>query len=208
VSVTATGAEKGRVSFRSVPAFAFALDVPIDVSGKGKVNLDIGYGGAYYAFLPAATFGLDVRSSPTAELVAAATAVTKAVQAQVKLHHPDDSDLAFLYGTILTDGGDGSQSPTANICVFAAAEVDRSPTGSGVTARLALMAARNQVADGETRQFESVTGSLFAGRVVAHLKAGDFPAIRAEVSGHAYYTGSAIFTVEANDPLAGGFLLR
>jgi trans-L-3-hydroxyproline dehydratase len=124
------------------------------------------------------------------------------------LHHPDDPDLAFLYGTILTDGGDGDTRPTANICVFAAAEVDRSPTGSGVTARLALMAARNQIADGEMRQFESVTGSLFTGRVAAHLMAGDFPAIRADVSGRAYYTGSAVFTVEAGDPLAGGFLLR
>nr|WP_298688182.1 proline racemase family protein [uncultured Dongia sp.] len=208
VNVTATGPEKGRVSFVSVPAFAFALDVTVDVPGKGKVKLDIGYGGAYYAFLPAGTFGLDVRRSLTAELVAAASAVTKAVQAQIQLHHPDDPDLAFLYGTILTDGGDGATKPTANICVFAADEVDRSPTGSGVTARLALMAARREVADDEWRQFESVTGSIFQGRVAAHQKAGTFDAIRAEVAGRAYYTGSASFTVEADDPLAGGFLLR
>lgn len=208
VHVVASGPDKGRVSFRSVPAFAFALDAVVDVPNKGKVTLDIGYGGAFYAFLPASTFGLDVRRSPTADLVSAATAVTKAVQAQVTLHHPDDPDLAFLYGTILTDGGEGKEGPTANICVFAAAEVDRSPTGSGVTARLALMAARGQVADGEGRQFESVTGSIFEGRVAAHLQAGDFPAIRAEVAGRAYYTGRASFTVETDDPLAGGFLLR
>lgn len=208
VHVAAAGPEKGRVSFRSVPAFAFALDVAVDVPGKGTVTLDIGYGGAFYAFLPADIFGLDVRRSPTADLVAAATAVTKAVQAQVQLHHPDDPDLAFLYGTILTDGGDGKGMPTANICVFAAAEVDRSPTGSGVTARLALMAARGQVADGDERQFESVTGSIFTGQIAARLQAGNFPAIRAEVAGRAYYTGRASFTVEAGDPLAGGFLLR
>lgn len=208
VKVSTAAPEKGRVSFVSVPAFAFALDVTVDLPGKGKITLDIGYGGAYYAFLPASLFGLDVRSSPTAELVAAASAVTKAVQAQVTLHHPDDADLAFLYGTILTDGGDGAARPTANICVFAADEVDRSPTGSGVTARLALMAARGQVADHEWRRFESVTGAIFEGRIAARLRAGDFPAIRAEVAGRAYYTGRATFTVEPEDPLAGGFLLR
>jgi trans-L-3-hydroxyproline dehydratase len=208
VSVTAAGPEKGRVSFVSVPAFAFALDRVVDVPGKGQIRLDIGYGGAFYAFLPAATFGLDVRRSRTKDLVEAASAVTQAVKAQVPLSHPDDADLAFLYGTILTDGGDGAAAPTANICVFAADEVDRSPTGSGVTARLALMAARGSVGAGEWRRFESVTGSIFEGRVAATLTAGTFPAIRAEVAGRAYYTGSAVFTVEPDDPLAGGFLLR
>jgi trans-L-3-hydroxyproline dehydratase len=198
----------GRARFVSVPAFAFALDRELDLPGKGRIRLDIGYGGAFYAFLPADTFGLDVRRSRTKDLVAAASAVTEAVKAQVKLHHPDDADLAFLYGTILTDGGDGAAAPSANVCVFAAEEVDRSPTGSGVTARLALLAARKQVAMGEWRRFESVTGSIFDGRVAAELKTGEFAAIRAEVAGRAYYSGQSVFTVEPEDPLAAGFLLR
>ncbi len=200
--------QDGRARFVSVPAFAFALDREIDVPGKGRIKLDIGYGGAFYAFLPAAAFGLDVRRSRTKDLVAAASAVTEAVKAQVTLHHPDDADLAFLYGTILTDGGDGAANPSANVCVFAAEEVDRSPTGSGVAARLALLAARKQVASGEWRRFESVTGSIFDGRVAAELRAGAFAAIRAEVAGRAYYTGQSVFTVEPGDPLAAGFLLR
>ena len=218
VRVAATGAERGRVSFLSVPAFAFARDRRIGIPGHGEVTLDIGYGGAYYAILPAAAFGLDVRHAPRAALVAAASAVTQAARAQIPLHHPDDSDLAFLYGTILTDGGDGADppdgaGPSANICVFATNEVDRSPTGSGVTARLALMAARgwiksDEIKSGAWRHFESITGSIFAGRVAARLTAGDFPAIRAEISGRAYYTGRASFTLEADDPLAAGFLLR
>ncbi|MBI2255951.1 MAG: proline racemase family protein [Proteobacteria bacterium] len=198
----------GSSRFLSVPAFAFALDREIDVPGKGRIKLDIGYGGAFYAFLPASQFGLDVRRSRTKDLVAAASAVTEAVKAQVKLAHPDDADLAFLYGTILTDGGDGRTAPSANICVFAAEEVDRSPTGSGVTARLALLAARKQVAMGEWRRFESVTGSIFEGRVAAELETGPFAAIRAEVAGRAYYSGQSVFTVEPDDPLAAGFLLR
>jgi len=177
------------------------------VPGHGRVTLDIGYGGAFYAILPAARFGLDVRSSRSRDLVAAASAVTQAVKEAVTLDHPDDRDLAFLYGTILTDGGDGRAEPSANVCVFAAEEVDRSPTGSGVTARLALMAARGMVAGHEWHQFESITGAIFEGRVAAREQAGHFAAIRAEVAGRAYYTGSAGFTSEADDPLKDGFLL-
>ena len=208
MTVIGDGPYRGRVSFVSVPAFAFALDQSVEVPGHGRVTLDIGYGGAFYAILPAATFDLDVRTSRTRDLVAAASAVTEAVKAQLALDHPDDADLAFLYGTILTDGGDGRHTPSANVCVFAAEEVDRSPTGSGVTARLALMAARGDVADGDWRQFESVTGAVFDGRVAQHLKTGRFDAIRAEVAGHAYYTGQSVFTVEADDPLRDGFLLK
>ena len=215
VKVSLEDGTPGLVSFTSVPAFAFALDVDVDVPGLGKVTLDIGYGGAYYAFLPAVRFGLDVRTSPTRDLVDAADRITKAVQQQVKLDHPDSPDLAFLYGTILTDGrtgvtpkgatGDGA---SANICVFAEREVDRSPTGSGVTARIALAVARDPTLGTADFTFESITGSRFTGRVAETTQAGRFAAIRAEVAGRAYYTGKSLFTLEPDDPLAGGFLLK
>lgn len=210
VRVACANGKPGRVSFVSVPAFAFALDCAVEVAGLGRIKVDIGYGGAFYAFLSADAFGLDVRRSRTRDLVEAADRVTAAVKAQVKLEHPDDPDLAFLYGTILTDGGEGrdDSTPSANICVFAASEVDRSPTGSGVTARIALMAARGGVKAGEIRHFESVTGSRFTGHAVETLRAGRFDTVRVEVSGQAYYTGTSVFTVEPEDPLAGGFLLK
>jgi trans-L-3-hydroxyproline dehydratase len=210
VTVSVDGQGKaGDVSFLSVPAFAFALDLEIEVPGIGRVPVDIGYGGAFYAFLPARAFGLDVRGSPIRDLVAAAHAVTQAVKAGVTLEHPDSLELAFLYGTILTDGETGAdpQRPSANVCVFAEREVDRSPTGSGVTARLALLAARGGIADGQTCRFRSVTGTEFEGRVVERLRAGRFAAIRAEVSGRSHYTGRSVFTLEGDDPLAPGFLL-
>jgi proline racemase len=202
-------ADDGAVKFTSVPAFAFALDATIEVPGLGPQKIDIGYGGAFYAFLPAARFGLDVRTSPTRDLVDAADAVTKATQAQIKLDHPDDADLAFLYGTILTDGKDAfGPEPTANICVFAEREVDRSPTGSGVTARIALQLARGQIALGQERRFESVTGALFTGKALRTTKAGRFDGVIVEVGGKAHYTGSARFTLEEGDEIGKGFLLR
>jgi len=198
----------GAVRFESVPAFAFALDASVEVPGWGRVELDIGYGGAFYALVPASRFGLDVRRSRTRDLVDAAAAVTEAARAQTALDHPDDADLAFLYGTILTDGGDGRATPSANVCVFAEREVDRSPTGSGVTARLAVQVARGQTGLGEERRFESLTGAVFTGQALRHAKAGRFEAVTVEVGGRAYYTGGGRFTVEADDPLGGGFLLR
>lgn len=199
----------GAVRFESVPAFAFALDQEVAVDGHdGAVRLDVGYGGAFYALLDAAVFGLDVRHSPTRALVDAADAVTRAVKAHLPLRHPDDADLAFLYGTILTDGGDGAAAPSANICVFADRQVDRSATGSGVTARIACLRARDGLALGETRRFESVTGDVFTGRALSDRRVGAFEAVTVEVAGRAYYSGRARFTVEADDPLKDGFLLR
>ncbi|XP_029454055.1 trans-L-3-hydroxyproline dehydratase-like [Rhinatrema bivittatum] len=200
----------GRARFLSVPAFAFATDVAVDVPGFGKTIVDIGYGGAFYAFVSADSFGLDVSSSKTRELVDAASAVTKAVSAQVKLHHPDSEDLAFLYGTILTDGKDAySEEPTANICVFADAQVDRSPTGSGVTARIALQYHKGLIQLNQTRTFKSgTTDSLFTGKAVKETTCGDFKAVIVEVAGHAYYTGTSYFVVENEDALKNGFLLK
>jgi trans-L-3-hydroxyproline dehydratase len=159
--------------------------------------------------VPADQFGLDVRTSRTRDLVDAADAVSEAVKDQVPLHHPDDPDLAFLYGTILTDGDEAwSDQPTANICVFAASQVDRSPTGSGVTARIALQHRRKLIGLDQPRAFESVTGALFTGQAVAETRCGDVPAVTVSVTGEAFYTGENTFTWEESDEIGQGFLLR
>lgn len=207
--VTVENGKAGRVRFDSVPSFAFALDKLVETSEYGPVSVDIAYGGAFYAVVPADQFGLDVRTSRTRDLVDAADAVSDAVKDQVPLDHPDDPDLAFLYGTILTDGADAwSETPTANICVFADAQVDRSPTGSGVTARIALMHRRKQIGLGRPRTFASVTGALFTGQAVAETRRGDFPAVTVSVTGEAFYTGESSFTWEDGDTIGQGFLLK
>ena len=199
----------GTVYFESVPCFAFALDRQVEVPGYGALAVDVGYGGAFYAVLPAQAVGLDVRASTVRALADAADAVTLAVKEQVPVEHPDDPDLGFLYGTILTDGADAySDEPTANVCVFADRQVDRSPTGSGVSARVALMRARGQIAMDQARRFESVTGSIFIGHAKSETKVGAHDAVTVEVGGRAHYCGTARFTVEPDDMLAGGFLLR
>jgi len=207
--VEVRGGRAGAVRFESVPAFAFALDHPVEVPGFGTLAVDVGYGGAFYAILPAASVGLDIRRSPVRDLTDAADRVTRAVREAVPLAHPDEPDLAFLYGTILTDGADRFETTaTANLCVFADREVDRSPTGSGVTARIAVQHAKGLIAVGQEREFASVTGAVFTGRAIAHVRAGPYQAVTVEVGGRAHYTGRAVYTVESDDPLADGFLLR
>ncbi|XP_010776014.1 trans-L-3-hydroxyproline dehydratase isoform X2 [Notothenia coriiceps] len=188
----------------------FSTDVTVSLEKFGDVTVDISYGGAFYAFVDAKRFGLDVTTSRTRDLVDAATAVTNAVKSQVKLHHPTSDDLAFLYGTILTDGKDDySSDPTANMCVFAEAQVDRSPTGSGVTARVALQYHRGLIQLNQTRTFQSgATGSQFTGRAVEETKCGEFKAVVVEVSGRAFYTGVSRFVQEPEDKLTHGFLLK
>lgn len=208
-SVEVNGGKPGAVSFQSVPAFLYKDECSLDVPGYNTVICRIGYGGAFYALADASQFGLEFARAPLRDFVDAACALTSAVNRSVTIIHPDHEDLGFLYGSILTDGLDGSAGrPSRNICVFADAQVDRSPTGSGVTARLAVMHARGEVAVGEERLFESITGSRFSGTVIGPASAGALPAVRVRVSGRAHYCGRTEFIVEDDDPLGGGFLVR
>lgn len=204
----AAGVKTGAVSFRSVPSFVFAREVVVDTREWGPLQLDIAYGGAFYAVLPADSIGLDVHATPARLLSEAGAAISEATAGQVRLSHPLDDDLAFLYGTIFTDGSDRhAEAPTRNVCVFAGRQVDRSPTGSGISARLALQWTRGEIVLGQARAFESITAARFMGAAVEETRIGPYRAIVAEISGTAHYSGESRFTLEADDPLGDGFRL-
>ncbi|CAM1154426.1 L3HYPDH (predicted) [Pycnogonum litorale] len=205
------GKKSGNVKFHSVGAFAYAIDYKLEVEGHGQVLVDIGYGGTFYAVLPASRLGLDVRKSRISELVEGADLITETAKKRLKLSHPHSSDLAFLYGTILTDGrvGNDPDLPSANVCIYADSAVDRSPTGSGVTTRTALEYKRGNVDVGETCTYEGLAKSKFATTVVSECVCGDrTDCVIVEVSGRAYYSGQSTFTVEEDDPVSPGFLIR
>ena len=201
--------EDGRVvstAFDSVPAFLSHRDVEVQVEGLGTLGLDISYGGAFYAILPSSTLSLDFFRTPIADLVRAATAITDAVRASVSITHPEAADLSFLYGTILTDDAPVS-APTYNLCVFAEGQIDRSPTGSGVTARMARDHARGLIADGQERTFYGPTGIPFQASVTATVNGPAPGAVTVRVSGTSAFSGRSTFLIEAADPLAHGFVL-
>jgi proline racemase len=206
--VVARVAADGGVRFESVPAFAYALDRIAPTPTWGPVSVDIAYGGAFYAVLAADSIGLDLRSSPMRAITDAGEEITGAAAAAIPLDHPGEPDLAFLYGTILTDGGTGAGAASRNICVFAGRQIDRSPTGSGVTARMALQIVRREARLGEEHRFESCTGSIFSGRALRGASpVGPRKTVIVEVGGKAHITGEARFRFDADDPLREGFSL-
>jgi len=176
----------------------------VTVAGFGRVTLDVAYGGAFYAVLPASRLGLDLRETPTDDLVRAARRVTAAGRHALTVRHPAEPDLGFLYGTILTDDvPPDSDAPTFNLCVFGGGQVDRSPTGSGATARMALDHARGLIGPGRTRRFVGLSGVGFDAEIVHVEEAGAV----VRVAGESHPAGEATLVCETGDPLADGLAL-
>ena len=207
------------VRFENVPSFAAALGVPLDVPGFGRVLIDVGYGGAFYALISAAALGLEMRAENAAQIAAAGRAITDAGRDALRaggaladalgVKHPESDDLSFLYGTIIDGPPEDPAHHSRNLCLFAEGEVDRSPTGSGVSARLAVLHARGLVATGEEIAIESILGreSVFVGRVARTEQWAGRNAVIPEVRGSAHMTGSARFVLDADDPIGRGFLI-
>ncbi|HJS28547.1 MAG TPA: proline racemase family protein [Anaerolineales bacterium] len=195
------------VAFRNVPSFVLALDQEVHVPGIGLVHYDLSFGGAFYAYVRAEELGLAVSPADYHRLIEAGVAIKKAVEAARPVAHPFEPDLSFLYGTIFIGppGGEGVHS--RNVCVFAEGEVDRSPTGTGVSGRLAIHFARGEIAIGEAIVVESIIGSRFRGRVVERVDFGPYQAVIPEVEGSAYVTGRHEFLIDPSDPLRDGFFL-
>ncbi len=202
-------AQEGRVlesSFLSVPAFASHFDAHAFVAPYGDLNFDIAYGGAFYVILPSSQLGLPFWSTPLENLVDAGVRITDGVRRQVPLTHPDAADLGFLYGTILTDDAAAAQlEPTYNLCIFAEGQIDRSPTGSGATARMALDYARGRIPSGRARLFHGVSGVPFRAHVEEASGDGLAARVRVLVAGASHVMGEATLILEAGDPLPNGF---
>jgi proline racemase len=197
------------VAFDSVAAFAAALDTPVDLPGTGRILCDIGYGGAFYAILPATRLGLDLRASPVEQLRAGALAVMHVIRAHGEVCHPTEPDLSFLYGVILTDDTPpASPRASRHFCVFGEGQIDRSATGSGVTARMAVDAARGLIAPGAARAFAGASGLPFQAELLAEEQLGPHRAWRVRVVGTAAFSGTATWIVEDTDALRDGFSIE
>jgi len=209
------GKRTGKVRFHSVCAFVFKRDLEIEVPGfgfGGKVKVDISYGGSFFAFIPAKDLGVDIRTSPIKVLQAAATAVSNAVRAKLTPQHPVNCDLSYLFGTILTCGDNcwrEEAPPAVNCTIFADAEIDRSPCGSGTSARVALHVAKGEMALGQKRVFEAAgTGSKFTAGAIKDAEYHGYKGVIVEVEGQSYYAGTSTYTYESHDPFKDGFLVK
>lgn len=196
------------VSFHNVPSFVSELDAVVDVPGLGRVRYDLAFGGGFYAYVNAEDVGVTCAPEDFRPLIEIGMAIKRAVMQSKKIIHPFEKDLGFLYGTIFVGPPVDEGSHSRNVCIFADGEVDRSPTGTGVSGRLAIHHARGEIQIGEVITIESIIGSKFTGRVIEEVAFGPHAAIIPEVRGEAHIVGRNELWIDPNDPLTNGFILR
>jgi len=205
---TLDGDRVKKVSFENVPSFAVTLDRSLEVPNVGEIRYDVAFGGAYYAFVEAKELGVTLMPSSFRTLIERGMAVKEAVMEACPMRHPYQDELSFLYGTIIVGPAQSEGADSRNVCVFADGQVDRSPTGTGVSARLALEYARGRLMKGEPFVVESLIGTRFTGRVVDTTRFGEYEAVIPQVEGSAWITGRSEFVIAPDDPIAEGFILR
>ncbi|GHD87128.1 proline racemase family protein [Streptomyces naganishii] len=214
-SVRTRGGLVEDVTFTNVAAYVHARAVEVATS-RGTVTVDIAFGGAMYAVLPAATVGARVRPRDVARLVGAAREIRDALNASRAAGHPGDARLSGIYGTMFTEevsppgphAGTGRLLHQRNVTVFADGAVDRSPCGSGTSARVALLAGSGELRPGDELRHESVVGSVFRARITRETTVHGRPAVITAVTGTAHAVGTCRFTVDPRDALLPGFVLR
>src|ERR1044071_5582540 len=195
-------------SFRNVPSFLYLCDQHVDVEGIGPVEFDVAYGGAFYTFVSAEAVGLELTPQHVDRVIDYGRRIKRAVMNQFTIQHPFEDELSFLYGTIFTGPAVNPANHSRNACVFAEGELDRSATGSGVSARAALHFAKGELELNERVTIESILGSTMSVRVVEATRFGPHDAIIPEVSGTASITGQNEFYFDPEDPFRAGFIFR
>lgn len=196
-------------SFECVPSFVVALDETIHVQGIGEIKYDLAYGGAFYAYVNSDALNLPLTIDNYGKIIEVGKKIKQSViHHSSKIIHPFEPDLSFLYGTIFIGGPISEGIDSRNVCVFADGEVDRSPTGSGVSGRMAIHHARNEIKLGEKMKIESIVGSVFSGSVIKTLQYGLYDAVIPQVEGSASVIGKNKLLIDPRDPFKNGFFLR
>ncbi|HLO27657.1 MAG TPA: proline racemase family protein [Anaerolineales bacterium] len=196
------------VSFHNVPSFVAASDEVVDVPGLGRIRYDLAFGGAFYAYVNAEDAGVTCSPNDFRPLIEKGMMIKHAVMQNRAIEHPFEKDLGFLYGTIFVGPPTQAGSHSQNVCIFAEGEVDRSPTGTGVSGRLAIHHQRGEIHKDEPIVIESIIGSKFTGKVVQETTFGPYPAVIPEIQGEAYLVGRNELWIDPNDPFKDGFILR
>lgn len=198
------------VRFHCVPSFTVALDQELEVPELGKVIYDLAYGGAFYAYVDLTKNNIDLKlyAEDYKKIIDYGMLIKNAVIKNKAINHPFEEDLSFLYGTIFSDKSKNPKTHLRNVCVFAEGEVDRSPTGSGVSGRIAIEYARKNIKLDQEMSIESITNSVFVCKAIQETKYGGYNAIIPEVKGTAHITGIHNFIIDPNDPMKDGFIFR
>jgi proline racemase len=201
------GGRPADATFRNVPAFSVLLDGAVEVDGLGRVPFDLAYGGHFYAMVPAAAAGLALAPAAAPRIIEVGERIRARIEAEVPLVHPEMSDARGLLYIQFFAPARRPDARLRNAVVVAPAGLDRSPCGTGTSARLANLHARGALGVGEPFGHESIIGTLFTGRIAGLTQVGGRPAIVPEITGRAWATGRATLTLDPRDPFPAGFLV-
>jgi proline racemase len=195
------------VAFRNVPAFRYAQGLDLATS-VGPVRVDVSYGGAFYALVDAAGLGVEIQPENATTLTQLGMEIKRAVDRDIEVVHPDEPELRGIYGTMISEPPRTTDADGRNITIYAEGAVDRSPCGTGTSAKLACLFADGRVSCGQPYIHESVIGTMFTGRFLSETSVGPYPAVETEIAGRGFLTGFQQFVVDPEDATAGGFLVR
>jgi trans-L-3-hydroxyproline dehydratase len=192
------------VSFTNVHSFVLHPSVPVKF-GTRMLYADVAFGGAFYAVVDSEAVGIPIQRERLPDLRRAGMEIKRFVESAVRVEHPEQPELRGIYGTIFTGPSSKPGVDLRNVTIFADAEVDRSPCGTGTSAVMAVLSAMGILGPGQTFTHESIIGTLFRGRVRSESLVGELRAIEPEIEGEAYITGEHTFIIDPRDPLKHGF---
>lgn len=206
--VTVVDGKAKEVSFLNVPAFLYKEGVEVDLPGVGTVKFDISFGGSFFAIIHASQLGLKIEPQNAGKLTELAMKLRDIINEKIEIQHPT---LAHIKTVDLVEIYDEPTHPEAtykNVVIFGQGQVDRSPCGTGTSAKLATLHVKGELKVGEKFVYESILGTLFKGEIVEETKVADFNAVVPKITGSAYITGFNHFVIDEEDPLKHGFILK
>ena len=195
------------VELTNVASFAERLDAPVEVEGLGTVTVDVAYGGMWYAIADAEQLGFAIEPDEARELSLTGERIRAAAREQLTCVHPENAEIAGVSIVQLAAPWQGVGAVTRNAVVVAPGRLDRSATGTGLSARMAVLHARGLMEVGDTMAHASALGSTFEGRIVAESRVGERTAIVPAIRGSAWITGITQLTLDPDDPFPEGYVL-
>lgn len=196
-----------QVTFRNIPAFLYRRDVTVQVEGLGEVTCDIAYGGNFYAITDARKLGLPLVPANASTIVETAIRIRRAINQALEVVHPEHRFIQGLTHVEFYSDPTHPEAHVKNAVVVPPGGIDRSPCGTGTSAKLAVMHARGEIGMEEEFVHESIVGTIFRGKVLETTTAGDLPAVITQISGSAWLMGMHTFVCDPEDEFAEGFLL-
>lgn len=196
------------VTLHNVESFSYLRNVEIRSETLGKIKVDLAYGGTFYAIVAAENVGLELKPSQARKIIEVGENIRNSIEKQVIIRHPEEPSLESVLYVQFTAPPTHPEAHMKNTVVVAPNDVDRSPCGTGTSARMADLAAKGELQIGEEFVHESIIGTLFRGKIIDESRVGKYPAVKTEISGKSYITGFQQLVAERDDPFKKGYLLQ